>query len=190
MSRADFDVHIGAQKKSSLHIDLAIDAALTAPVTTMEPASGLPLPRLVSHRYRLYPVVDQIADKVCATMSTYNGRSSSREKDLIDLVVLAVTQQLSRRSLGVAIVTEARRRRMKPCTEFVLPREWGRAYAKMANSVPYCADFRTVDEARVLVARFIDPVLDGSASGQSWAPEQRDWIVAASGPSADPADTV
>lgn len=39
------------------------------------------LPRLVSHAYRLYPIVDQIADKVCATMQTYHDRPSSREKD-------------------------------------------------------------------------------------------------------------
>lgn len=173
--RADFDVYIGAQKKSSLHVDLAIGAGLTAPVTTTTPASELNLPRLVSHDYRLYPVVDQIADKVCATMMTYGGRPSSREKDLVDLVVLATTQDVDGSGLAVAIASEARRRSMEQFTALVVPANWGRSYARMAKSVPYCADYPQVEQARELVSRFIDPTLDHSADHKRWTPEQRKW---------------
>ncbi len=55
----------------------------------------------MSYPYRLYPVANQIADKVCATLADYHGRPSSREKDLVDLVVIAVTQSV-RRSLSPA----------------------------------------------------------------------------------------
>ncbi len=174
--RVDFDVYIGAQKKSGLHVDLAIGAGLTAPVTTTTPASELSLPRLVSHEYRLYPVVDQIADKVCATMKTYGGRSSSREKDLVDLVVLATTQDVDGSDLAVAIASEARRRSMEQFTTFVVPANWGRSYARMAKSVPYCAEYRTVDAARELMVSFIDTVLDGTATARSWLPQQRAWL--------------
>jgi hypothetical protein len=70
-------------------VDLAVGTGITGEVTTTEPANALDLPRLVRHQYRLYLVVDQIADKVCATMTAYNQRMSSREKDLVDLVVFA-----------------------------------------------------------------------------------------------------
>lgn len=85
-------------------------------------------------------MVDQIADKVCATMHRYDDRPSSREKDLVDLVVLAVTHDIEGLALSTAMATEVRRRRMDPVERFVVPAEWGPAYSQMARSVPYCAD--------------------------------------------------
>lgn len=170
-----FDVIIGGRRKTTLNVDLTIGAGITAPVTTAEPASALNLPRLVSHEYRLYPVVDQIADKVCATMQTYHDRPSSREKDLVDLVVLAVTQEVDGTALSVAITTEARLRLMEPFDHFTVPTAWGRRYASLAKPVPYCADFRTVDLARELVAQLIDPALAGTATGRAWSPCDRAW---------------
>lgn len=173
--RVSFDVYVGAQKKTQINIDLVIGVGVTAPVTSATPASGLALPRLTSHPYRLYPVVDQIADKVCATMADYHGRPSSREKDLVDLVVLATTQDISGHALQTAIAHETRLRQMGPINRFVVPSNWGPAYAKMAKSVPYCADYRTVNQAQELVAAFIDPVLSGSASESTWTPASRTW---------------
>jgi len=115
------------------------------------------------------------APVVCATMQTYHERPSSREKDLVDLVVLAVTQNVDGTALGIAISTEARRRLMEPFDHFAVPSDWGRRYAKLAKPVPYCAAYSTVDLARDLVTRFIDPSLDGGAAGKTWTPETRSW---------------
>ncbi len=79
-------------------------------------------------------------------MQRYNGQPSSREKDLIDLVVLAVTHEVDGRSLAHAIAQETARRQMEPFTGFVNPRQWGRAYRNLA----------TVDN-------------------MTWVPEQRGW---------------
>lgn len=173
--RVTFDVYIGAQRKSRINIDLAVGVGVTAPVRSTEPANRLALPRLISFPYRLYPVVDQIADKVCAMVATYNGRPSSREKDLVDLVVLATTQEVSGRALHAAIIHEARLRQMKPISRFTVPTTWGIAYVKMAKSVPYCSSCKTVEAARDLVAAFIDPVLSGSASDSIWLPATLGW---------------
>ncbi|MGH3350651.1 MAG: nucleotidyl transferase AbiEii/AbiGii toxin family protein [Nocardioides sp.] len=173
--RVSFDVYVGAQKKTRINIDLAIGVGVTAQVTSATPASGLALPRLASYPYRLYPVVDQIADKVCATMADYHGRPSSREKDLVDLVVLATTQEVSGQALQTAIAHETHLRQMEPITQFAVPSRWGAAYAKMARSVPYCTNYRTVDQARELVAAFIDPVLNGSAAESTWTPASLAW---------------
>jgi hypothetical protein len=170
-----FEVFIGARRRGTINVDLAVGAGLTAPVTTADPANALDLPRLVRHEYRLYPVVDQIADKVCATMQTYHDRPSSREKVLVDLVVLAVTQNVDGTALGLAISAEARRRLMEPFDHFVVPNDWGRRYSKLAKPVPHCADFRTVDLARELAAQFIDPVLAGTATGRAWSSRHRAW---------------
>ncbi|SFJ13151.1 Nucleotidyl transferase AbiEii toxin, Type IV TA system [Nocardioides psychrotolerans] len=170
-----FDILIGGRSKNILNVDLSIGAGLTAPVTITEPANALDLPRLIRHEYRVYPVVDQIADKVCATMQTYRDRPSSREKDLVDLVVLAVTQNVDGTALGFAIASEARRRQMEPFEHFTVPSTWGTRYAKLSKSVPYCADYRTVDLARELVTRLIDPALTGEGEDRTWRHDTRSW---------------
>lgn len=170
-----FEVLIGARSRGTINVDLAVGSGLTAPVTTADPANALDLPRLVRYDYRLYPVVDQIADKVCATMQTYHDRPSSREKDLVDLVVLAVTQNVDCTTLGIAISTEARRRLMEPFDHFAVPVDWGRRYTKLAKPVPYCASYPTIDLARDLVTRFIDPALTGTADGKTWSHATLTW---------------
>lgn len=173
--RIDFDVYIGAQKKSRLRVDLAIGAGLTAEPTVATPANTLNLPRLTNSPYRLYPVVDQIADKVCATIYQYGDQPSSREKDLVDLVVLAVTHDVDGDELTRAIATETRRRRMDPILRFSVPVEWGAAYSKLARTIPHCIGFEHVDSASRFVSSMIDPALNDEANGRLWRSDDRAW---------------
>jgi len=87
-----------------------------------------------------------------------------------------VTQEVNGSDLAFAITSEARRRSMEPFTTFVAPAAWGLRYVRMAKSVPYCAEYRTVAKARELMAAFIDPVLSGAASDRTWSPSQRAWL--------------
>lgn len=173
--RVEFDVYVGANRRGSLHIDLAVGAGMTAEPSIDAPATALELPRLVSRPYRLYPVVDQVADKVCATMTEYQGKPSSREKDLVDLVVFATTQSIDGTALSFAIATEVRRRKMERFEQFNIPANWGRGYAKLSKPVPHCAEYPTVELARDLVSRLIDHALAGDADGRTWSPEARRW---------------
>ncbi|RJS46702.1 nucleotidyl transferase AbiEii/AbiGii toxin family protein [Nocardioides cavernaquae] len=170
-----FAIFIGARNKGTLGVDLAVGTEPTGQVTTSVPANALDLPRLVHYDYRLFPVVDQIADKVCATMTDYTHGPSSREKDLVDLVVFATTQNIDGTALQVAISTEASRRKLQLGDRFVRPQAWGRGYAKLSKTVPYCADHPTVDLAGALVSRLIDPVLTGAANGRAWSAEDLAW---------------
>ena len=170
-----FDILIGGRSKNTLNVDLSIGVGITAPIATVEPTNALRLPRLVNHGYRLYPAVDQIADKVCATMQSFHDRRSSREKDLVDLVVLAVTHDGEGSALRIAIATEARLRQMEGFSHIDIPESWGRRYTDMAKTVPYCARYPTVEIAAALMTRFIDPALNGTADGKTWSREQLDW---------------
>jgi hypothetical protein len=63
----------------------------TAP-DVQTPTPALNLRGLIPPTLRLYPVVDHIANKLCATQSTYGAaadRPSNRVRDLVDLVVFA-----------------------------------------------------------------------------------------------------
>lgn len=170
-----FSIFIGAQTKGPLRVDLVAGSHPTGPVTTSIPANALDLPRLERHPYRLYPVVDQIADKVCATMTDHGDRWSSREKDLVDLVVFATTQELDGAALQVALATEARRRKLELGRRFIVPETWGVGYAKLTKTVPYCAAYPTVALAGALVSRLIDPALTFEAGGKFWSPEDLAW---------------
>lgn len=170
-----FAVFIGVTQKGVVNVDLVVGAGVTDEVQTIRPATTLKLPRLISHQYRLYPVVDQIADKVCATVSEHNGQASSRAKDLVDLVVLAATQAIDGRALRRAIETERSRRKMEPIESFAIPETWGRAYARLSKPVTYCSRFHSVDLAVGLVSSLIDPALTPAVDEKVWSPKQLRW---------------
>ncbi|GAA3599660.1 hypothetical protein GCM10022198_24950 [Klugiella xanthotipulae] len=173
--RVVFNIFIGVATKGSVQIDLAVGTGMTDEVQTSLPVTALDLPRLINNRYRLYPVVDQIADKVCATMADYDGRPSSREKDLVDIVVFAVTQDIDGAALSLAIETERHCRGMEPFERFVVPATWGTGYMRQSKPVPHCADYSTVELAAEVASRLIDPALVGEVHGKIWSAGLRRW---------------
>lgn len=173
--RVTFHVYVGASAKGALHVDLALGTPPSGDIVVTQPATALKLPRLSSSPYRLYPVVDQIADKVCATLNEYNGHPSSREKDLVDLVIFALTQNIDGTGLVRAITTETGRRRMAPVSHFAVPASWGPGYARLARSVPHCERYRTVKLATPLVTRLVDPALSGEVCTKIWRHESLLW---------------
>lgn len=169
-----FDVYVGVSRKTSLTVDVVTDVAITGTITMGRPKGAAHLPRLVSRPYRLYPVVDQVADKVCATLQTYGGRPSSREKDLVDLVILTVTEDIDGAELRRALVYEAARRHLH-LTRFSVPDHWGAAYTTMAGQVPQCSEHQSVKQAERLIGRLVDPAIAGKAIGQKWLHIEKSW---------------
>ena len=170
--RVTFDAYLGVKLVDTIKIDLSAGTLPTDNPQVEEPANRLPLPRLVSYPYRLYPVANQIADKVCATIADYNGRPSSREKDLVDLVVIAATQSIDSAALREAITTECAKRRLLVPEQFTIPSHWGPAYAKLVKGTP--AEPFPITAARALLHEFIDPVLACTAA-DAWHPNTREW---------------
>jgi hypothetical protein len=110
-------------------VDVVVGPPPVGSPEVIEPANRLHLRRpLVTFPYRLYPVADQIADKVCATMDTqYPGsKRSSRVKDLVDLVVIARTQTVDLDELRVSIASKRELSSIAPFEHFDVPAEWTR----------------------------------------------------------------
>ncbi len=170
-----FDTYLGAKRVGGFHVDLVVGSLITAPTQRSEPVGALRLPRLPSAPYRLYSVVDQVADKVCATLANYSGSQSSRERDLVDLVVLATTHDFEASELREAILKEAQHREISLPPRFVAPRSWGAGYAKASKDVPACLSFATVSEALGLMAVFLDPLLGDRVCEGCWSHEQLQW---------------
>jgi len=123
-------------------VDVVVGPPPVGRPEVVEPANRLHLRRpLVTHPYRLYPVADHIADKVCATMDTNypGGKRSSRVKDLDDLVVLAHTQTVDLDELRAAIsaISAISAKRIisgiEPFEHFDNPPEWARTYPRTAR---------------------------------------------------------
>lgn len=68
-------------------VDLVTGVVITGRTEEAEPLLSLEIPGLVRPRYRLYPLVDSVADKVMAIVETHNGRPSTRFRDLVDPVL-------------------------------------------------------------------------------------------------------
>ncbi len=158
-------------------VDVVVGPAPVGAPEIVEPANRLHLRRsLVTHPYRLFPVVDQIADKVCATMSVDypGGKRSSRVKDLIDLVILAHSQRVDLAELRTAIATKRAISRMDPFDHFDIPADWRRTYPATAKGVP-SAETYTAEAAAALIAAFVDPALTRSPTPGTWDPQHLEW---------------
>ena len=172
----NFDVYLGVNKKDRLSVALVVKAVVTDTPETIIPSNLLPLPKLPQCKYRMYPLVDQMADKVCATLSVYNGYPSTRVKDLVDLVVLTLTQAIDGGRLEVAITREAASRGLPFPKTFTAPPDWDASYRKLASPISDCKDYLTVALATSLVNALLEPVLAGKAKGLRWDPKIRAWV--------------
>ncbi|WP_237708749.1 nucleotidyl transferase AbiEii/AbiGii toxin family protein [Kocuria rhizophila] len=174
--KVSLDAYCGVTRRHSFSVDVVTGSLMTAsPEVRTRP--GL-VPAVPPTRVSLYPVVDHIADKLCATQSMYGSagdQSSTRVRDLVDLVVLARTQHVNGIELSQAIAAEWEHRGLSGAPFFAPPKSWDRLYPPVARRVPACGDFLTFDAAVELTTAFLDPVLDGSAEDCLWSPERLAW---------------
>ena len=166
------------RKIDQVPVDLVVEQPPVGTVEVVEPAHRLHLPRHVSStEYRLFPITDQIADKVCATLQGYGeGRPSTREKDLVDLVVISNYERFELTELQDALEAERLHRRMEPMTSFEVPTSWGPQFKKLASRTPACHGIVDVDEALSRVKPMVEPGFTSTPDYEeaTWLPE-RGW---------------
>ncbi len=121
-----------------------------------------------------YPLDSQIAEKLHAYTRQYSGGGSSRVKDLVDILLIASLGSLDSQSLIRAIGETFRARGTHP-----LPRDlpdppggWSSTYRKMVRQLNL--GWPTLEEAAEAAARFLNPVLQGTATGK-WDPGTWQW---------------
>jgi hypothetical protein len=170
--------YVGTTEWASFHVDLVgADLRMTGQPDQVSPLAPLAIPEIVQHGYRAYPLVDHVADKLVATFDRYGPamRPSTRYKDLVDLVSIIQGASIDAGEQLRAIKSESARRDVALPQRFSPPDLdlWRRGYAAEARDMP--ARFpRTLEEALAVVSPFLDPLLDGTASGK-WDPKQQRW---------------
>ena len=171
------DAYCGTKQINTVRIDLVTGTLITAtptPVTRLSLAIDGLDPVVVT----VYPIADHIADKLCVTAETHGstGLSSTRVRDLVDLVVIANTQTVDADELIRAISLEWSYRGLPGAPMFNPPSNWTSQYPRLAHTTPGCVNHSTFESALHLVGEtFLAPVLAGHATSKTWDPGQGDW---------------
>jgi len=178
--RLPVTAYVGETRWADFHVDVAgPDVGMTGEPEDVPPLAAIDMPDLEQHGYRVYPLVDHIADKVVATFARYGeaGNPSTRFKDLVDLVAIVTGASVRAELQMNALRSVARRRGIRLPSRFAVPdREmWERGYAAEGRR-SLLTSARTLDEALAIVSPFLDPLLDSTAAGR-WDPGHGGWDV-------------
>lgn len=162
--------NLGPRMYERFHIDLVAAATMTGEVESAPAIADPGIPGLVRPDYRIYPLADSVADKVCAILERHRGLPSTRFRDLVDLVLIARNRDLDARSLHVALGTERRRRALVEGAKFEIPDRaaWEPGYGKVVSRVQGLDGFRTLDQALSIVEPFVNPILTGARTTGHW----------------------
>jgi Nucleotidyl transferase AbiEii toxin, Type IV TA system len=169
---------VGNTVWSEFHVDLVgNDLRMTGEPENVPSLACVAMPDVTQSGYRVYPLTDHVADKVCATFEKHGatGQASARYKDLVDLVAIVQAASIKAQPQMVAIRSEAKRRGLQLPREFMVPDRilWEPGYlAAASRSILPVA--RTLDEALEIVGPFLNPLLQGVAIG-TWDPRESRW---------------
>lgn len=172
--------YLGVTEFASFHVDIVIGHPLTGKPDQVPALVPIEVPGWSQVGYRVYPVVDHVADKVCALIERHprgDGRfdPSTRYRDLADLVVFARTAEIDARELQAALEAESARRALTLPASLPKPDGpgWIAGYARIAREVPGILE-RDLDTAIVTARNFLDPLLQGRRSGR-WDQQNQRW---------------
>lgn len=177
--------YLGATEFASFHVDVIVGIRMTGEPDDGRPLVAVELLGLRSAHYRIYPLADHVADKIVAFLERHptvagTGQGSTRYRDLADLAVIAHGEVIAAADVRVALASEVSRRGLSLPATLPTPAtgSWRSGYARVARDVPDLAE-RDLDAALSTVRAFVDPVLQGTASGL-WDPEAMRWRASGS----------
>jgi predicted nucleotidyltransferase component of viral defense system len=120
----------------------------------------------------------QVAEKLHAYTRIYDGdRSSTRVKDLVDLVLVADLLPLDADRLREAVKSTFRMRDTHPIPKLLPtpPDDWWPAFRELARAVGAPAD---IPAAHAGAAALLAPVLSGVVRQGRWSPNDQEWVAA------------
>ncbi|MGH3546265.1 MAG: nucleotidyl transferase AbiEii/AbiGii toxin family protein [Mycobacteriales bacterium] len=184
VARLNFEVRLGRRKVHRVGVDVVVDSRPLGSPSTQPLESLIPIDWPTTWpEVTLYPLEDHAADKIIAMYERHpGGRPSSRHRDLVDLVLIALYEPVNGAELQASLAGEVTHRRARGVgitlpNRFQLPSpEWEAGYAEHAVEPPPLVDYRTIDAARPLIDAFLNPVLAGDPL-MTWQPSQQRWTT-------------
>jgi hypothetical protein len=171
--------YLGA-RFATFHVGIVVGTAMSGDPDLAGPLTPLRVDDLVRPCYRVFPVADHLADKLCAITETHQRAdgtvmASTRVKDLVDVALIAGSQSVPGPALRRALVTGAAHRGLALPPRFEVPDldAWCTGYARIAADAP--APVPSFRQAADVARRLFDPVLAGPLNG-SWVPQAGRWV--------------
>lgn len=125
-----FVASLGAKEVQRVSVDLVADQIIIGEPEVLDPVDRVSVRGISTCDYPVYPAEKSVVDKFCGIVERHRGHASSRVKDLVDLVIYALTVDLEMRKIKDVVNRELSLRGMSPIGEFALPVEWGHAHAR------------------------------------------------------------
>jgi hypothetical protein len=175
-ARARVSAFIGTKVWTAFQVDIVADGVLmSAEPDTVSPLTTVEMSDQVRTDWKAYPLVDHVADKVCAILERHDGHPSTRFKDLVDLVAIVQGADLQAAAQMTALNKEAARRNLVLPRAFGVPDRtmWEAGYRAEARRA---VGLRSVElgEALAVVGPLLDPLLAGIAA-RTWDHEAQSW---------------
>jgi hypothetical protein len=177
--RLRLGAYLGA-RFATFHVDLVVGSAMSGEPDLAGPLTPLRIDGLVRPPYRVFPVADHLADKLCAITETHQRAdgtvvASTRVKDLVDVALIAGSQNVCGPVLRRALVTGAEHRGLTLPPRFQVPdlEAWRTGYTRRAADAPIPVP--SFGQAADVARRLFDPVLAGPLDG-SWDPQAGRWL--------------
>lgn len=171
---------LGGRKRQRVSVDLVIDQIPCAEPDVITPANRIEVEGVPTFDYRVYPVVNSLADKACAMLETHGGRPSSRVKDLVDVLVYETTTDIDGNELTRWLRLEAGARKLVLPMCLTVPDVWythyASSYRKMVGQTGLRPEYAKLDNGVEMASRLLDSALDGSAIGMRWDHRGLSWL--------------
>ena len=174
---------LGAREWARFGVDIARPgtAGPSVPLDALPVLTGIAEIDAIPPGLRVLAWPQQIAEKLCGILERRSTGPSGRVRDLIDLAMIAEqVSGLDADELHDAITREIASRDLipdGPPRSAALESDQRAAWRTASQRATRAAPISLADAERA-VRRFLDPVLDGTASGARWNAATRTWTSA------------
>lgn len=174
-----FATFVGREEKDPVLIDLSLDCSTMLPPERITLANRLTIGGIEVCDYLVYPLPDQLVDKLCAIMELRpGGYPSPRMKDSVDVITCATNSSFRSGQLRRAIESECAKRSMSAPESFKVPSIWEDRFEGLARKSGVTERFTSFKSASGLASRFFDHELSNKkARLDVWDDDALCWIA-------------
>ena len=172
-----FTVHcfLAGRRFESFHVDVGTEDVLTLRPERLTPPSLLAFAGIEPTPVWVYPVAQQIAEKIHAY--TYPYPVPSRVKDWVDLALLATLGEIQADALRQALEATFAHRDTHPLPRMLPPPppSWWTSSRRLRRGCGLV--YASLEEMHRAIAAFLDPVLQARVPNHRWRPERWVWVL-------------
>lgn len=173
------DALAGAVQAGSFPIDLSTERTTVGQTERIRPRPVIEMGDVAElPEFVLYPLPDQVADKVCTMYDSYGPQRSpsTRYHDLVDLMLIIRSCSLDAAQTVKAVRAQEARRGVKVPASLLSPGpQWGAGYRAIAENSSLPPTLHTLERALAAAGLFLTPLLTGNTSSGQWNPAAQVW---------------